>query len=250
MRAARARWSALLVRPGPLARPLEPLPGFLIEHDPMYASLFLANLGSVGVSDAFHHLYEYGNVSIFGAVSAVRRAVFAERTGPVVDEALSVRWTFDERIDDAFSAARSLALVQHALEDPERWLGPPEGDPAWRRRPPGPGAPRRRAGGRRAPPSRPGRAGEGPGDARGGRAAPAGAGSAPAPLRAAHRLCLAALSAAGAVAGLGGPAPGTGPSLAVLAVAPGRRCCSWPAPARPAGRSARCATSPAWRWCW
>jgi len=31
-------------------------------------------------------------------------------------------------------------------------------------------------------------------------------------------LCLAALSAAGAAAGLGGPAPGTGPSLAVLAV--------------------------------
>jgi hypothetical protein len=43
-----------------------------------------------------------------------------------------VRWTFDERIDDAFSAARSLALVQHVLEDPERWLGPPEGEPAYR----------------------------------------------------------------------------------------------------------------------
>jgi hypothetical protein len=112
-------------------------PRGMIEPDPMFASLFLANLGSVGVSDAFHHLYEYGNVSIFGAVSAVRRAVFAERAGPVVAEALSVRWTFDERIDDAFSAARSLALVQHVMEDPERWLGPPEGEPAWRMALPG-----------------------------------------------------------------------------------------------------------------
>jgi hypothetical protein len=123
---------ALLVR---LARALDRwnlFPRAMVEPDPMFSSLFLANLGSVGVSDAFHHLYEYGNVSIFGTVSAVRRAVFAERDGPVVDEALSVRWTFDERIDDAFSAARSLALVQHALEDPERWLGDPGGEPAWR----------------------------------------------------------------------------------------------------------------------
>jgi len=137
----------LMALPGPLvsllvglARRLDAwnlFPRAMIEPDPMFASLFLANLGSVGVSDAFHHLYEYGNVSIFGAVSAVRRAVFAERGGPVVAEALSVRWTFDERIDDAFSAARSLALVQHVMEDPERWLGPPEAEPAWRMAPAG-----------------------------------------------------------------------------------------------------------------
>ena len=127
--------------PGPLVRALVGLartldhwnlfPAFMIRDDPMYASLFLANLGSVGVSDVYHHLYEYGTVSIFGAVSAPRRAGFAGRDGVTSEEALSVRWTFDERIDDAFSCARSLALVQKILEDPARWLGPPEGDPAW-----------------------------------------------------------------------------------------------------------------------
>jgi pyruvate/2-oxoglutarate dehydrogenase complex dihydrolipoamide acyltransferase (E2) component len=97
----------------------------------MYASLFLANLGSVGVSDAYHHLYEYGTVSIFGVVSAPRRAAFATQDGVAAEEAISVRWTFDERIDDGFSGARSLALVQKILEDPGRWLGPPEGTPRW-----------------------------------------------------------------------------------------------------------------------
>jgi pyruvate/2-oxoglutarate dehydrogenase complex dihydrolipoamide acyltransferase (E2) component len=106
-------------------------PWFMIRDDPMYSSLFLANLGSVGVSDAFHHLYEYGSVSIFGAVSAVRRTTFVERDRVVVDDGLSVRWTFDERIDDAFSAARSLTLVQRVMEAPARWLGPPEGEPAF-----------------------------------------------------------------------------------------------------------------------
>ena len=134
---------ALIMRlPGPLVRLLVALarlldhwnlfPGFMIRDDPMYATIFLANLGSVCVSDVFHHLYEYGTVSIFGAVSAPRRAAFVTREGVTSEEALSVRWTFDERIDDAFSCARSMVLVQKILEDPARWLGPPEGTPVWR----------------------------------------------------------------------------------------------------------------------
>ena len=128
--------------PGPVVRILVDLarwldhwhlfPAFMTEHDPMYASLFLANLGSVGVSDAWHHLFEYGTCSIFGAVSAVRRHAFAERDGVVSAEALDVRWTFDERIDDAFSASRALAIVQQIVEDPQHHLGAPEGEPAWR----------------------------------------------------------------------------------------------------------------------
>jgi hypothetical protein len=134
---------ALLMRlPGPLVRLLVALarwldhwhllPGFMTRHDPMYSSLFLANLGSAGVSDAWHHLFEYGTCSIFGAVSAVRRHAVAERDGVVSVEALDVRWTFDERIDDAFSAARALAIVQQVVEDPAGHLGAPEGEPAWR----------------------------------------------------------------------------------------------------------------------
>lgn len=106
-------------------------PWFMMKDDPMYASLFLANLGSVGISDAYHHLYEYGTVSIFGAVSAPRPHPFVEQDRVVVGQGLSVRWTFDERIDDAFSSARSLLLVQQIMEDPERHLGPPGGEPAW-----------------------------------------------------------------------------------------------------------------------
>ena len=107
------------------------LPWFMMEHDPMYASLFLANLGSVGVSDVFHHLYEYGTVSIFATMSAPRRTPFVIDGKVVVEDGLAVRWTFDERIDDAFSCGRSLSLVQEILEDPERLLGRPEGEAAW-----------------------------------------------------------------------------------------------------------------------
>lgn len=108
------------------------LPWFMMKNDPMYASLFLANLGSMGVSDVFHHLYEYGTVSIFGAMSAPRRAPILVDGKLVVEDTLAVRWTFDERIDDAFSCAHSLALVQDILEAPAAHLGEPVGAPAWR----------------------------------------------------------------------------------------------------------------------
>jgi hypothetical protein len=114
------------------------LPWFMMRDDPMYASLFLANLGSMGISDVFHHLYEYGTVSIFGAMSAPRRALLVVEGRQVLEDTLPVRWTFDERIDDAYSCARSLALVQEVLEAPEAHLGPPQGEPAWRRAPAGP----------------------------------------------------------------------------------------------------------------
>jgi pyruvate/2-oxoglutarate dehydrogenase complex dihydrolipoamide acyltransferase (E2) component len=103
----------------------------MTENDPMYASLFLANLGSVGVSDVYHHLYEYGTVSMFGAISAVREMPFAEGGEVVAREALSVRWTFDERVHDALYAARSLDILQRVFDEPDALLGAAQGEPVF-----------------------------------------------------------------------------------------------------------------------
>jgi len=131
----------VMMLPGPLVRALVAFarwldawnlyPRFMTENDPMYASVFLANLGSAGISDVYHHLYEYGTCSIFGTMSAVRRMPFAEGDQVVSGEGLAIRWTFDERIHDAFYAARSLAIVKHVLENPAHYLGPPDRDPAF-----------------------------------------------------------------------------------------------------------------------
>jgi hypothetical protein len=137
--------TALVMKlPGPMVRGLVAIarlldawnlyPRLMTANDPMYASLFLANLGSAGISDAYHHLYEYGTVSIFGTMSALRRMPFVEGDQVVVSEGLSIRWTFDERIHDAFYAARSLAIVKRILEHPTRWLGAPDGEPVFAER--------------------------------------------------------------------------------------------------------------------
>jgi hypothetical protein len=117
---------SLLVRLARLLDHWNLFPGFMIRPDPMYASLFLANLGSVGLSDTWHHLYEYGTVSIFGVIGRVERLPFVEGNAVAVRDGVRVRWTFDERINDGHYSAASLGIAQQILENPERHLGPPE----------------------------------------------------------------------------------------------------------------------------
>jgi len=102
------------------------LPASMIRPDPMFASLFVANLGSLGLDRVTHHLYEYGNVSLFGAMgTAGPRVVVGDDGQPAVRDTVEVRWSFDERIHDGFYCASSLALVKEAFEAPERVLGEP-----------------------------------------------------------------------------------------------------------------------------
>lgn len=102
------------------------MPAAMMDPDPMFASLFAANLGSVGIDDVTHHLYEYGNVSLFGAMGKSGPQVFVGEDGqPAVREAVKVRWSFDERINDGFYCAASLGLVREVLEDPTKILGEP-----------------------------------------------------------------------------------------------------------------------------
>lgn len=97
------------------------LPGSVIAHDPLYTSMFVANLGSLGIEAAFHHLYEWGNCPFFAALGKVREVTTAR--GP--RQLVWVRYSFDERIDDGLSCAHGLELVKQRVEHPERFVERP-----------------------------------------------------------------------------------------------------------------------------
>jgi pyruvate/2-oxoglutarate dehydrogenase complex dihydrolipoamide acyltransferase (E2) component len=99
------------------------LPASLIEPDPMFTSLFLANLGSIRIDNAYHHLYEYGTCSLFGVVGGARKALVTGRNGrPAVREVLQVYWSFDERVNDGFYCMESLEMARRIIEDPEHYI--------------------------------------------------------------------------------------------------------------------------------
>ncbi|MFT3713886.1 MAG: 2-oxo acid dehydrogenase subunit E2 [Archangium sp.] len=89
------------------------LPQSVIDHDPCYASMFVANLGSVGLDAAYHHLYEWGNCPFFAALGRTK-----EVNGRLI---ATVKYSFDERIDDGLSCARALQLVKERVEAPAKF---------------------------------------------------------------------------------------------------------------------------------
>jgi hypothetical protein len=99
------------------------MPGFMIENDPLYTSLFVSNLGSVGLDRVYHHLYESGTAAMFASLGAPRKQLMPDRAGnPVTKDILEVRWTLDERVNDGLYCARGLAQLKKMFEDPAPWV--------------------------------------------------------------------------------------------------------------------------------
>jgi len=100
------------------------LPARFVDPDPLYASAFVANLGSVGLEAAYHHLFEYGTIPIFVTLGRVHRAPVVLPDGSVGSrEIFTLRYTYDERVEDGFYAARALERLQACLEEPAHLAG-------------------------------------------------------------------------------------------------------------------------------
>ncbi len=110
------------------------LPGGVTRNDPMYASMFVANLGSVGLDRAWHHLYEYGTVSVFTVIGALRKSVVPGDLAPMQKDTVGLRFSFDERINDGFYCAAALDIIRAYVEDPTLFETQPEPPPAGVRR--------------------------------------------------------------------------------------------------------------------
>jgi hypothetical protein len=95
-------------------------PRVFIDNDPLYGSMFLTDLGSLGMDPAYHHLYEYGTIGIFGALGRARTELVGDpNTGRLEKRRMAtVRWSFDERVEDGLYAGYGLKHMQRLVEDP------------------------------------------------------------------------------------------------------------------------------------
>ena len=95
-------------------------PEFLIGSDPNHASIFLTNLGSIGLPGGYHHLVNWGTNSCFIVVGKKYMKADYDKEGNVdVHEVIPVGITLDERIADGYYYSGTAALVQELLEHPE-----------------------------------------------------------------------------------------------------------------------------------
>lgn len=88
------------------------LPKKMIDDDPMFTSIFVANLGSVGLDAGYHHLWEYGTCSHFGVLGRVHDRGDGKRV-------INVQYSYDERVEDGLYGANTMAMIKENLEKPE-----------------------------------------------------------------------------------------------------------------------------------
>ena len=103
------------------------LPKFLLELSPFHGSLFFTSMGSLGIPPIYHHLYDFGNLPVFGAFGCKRKALEVTEDGSVVQKKyVDVKFVTDERIVDGFYYATFFKYYRRLLAHPEVLDNPPE----------------------------------------------------------------------------------------------------------------------------
>ncbi len=103
------------------------LPKFLLELSPFHGSLFFTSMGSLGIKPIYHHLYDFGNLPVFGAFGCKRRALEIQEDGSVVQKKyIDVKFTLDERIVDGYYYAAFFKHYRSILRHPEILDIPPQ----------------------------------------------------------------------------------------------------------------------------
>ena len=103
------------------------LPKFLLELSPFHGSLFFTSMGSLGIPPIYHHLYDFGNLPVFGAFGCKRRALEVQEDGSVVQKKyIDVKFVLDERICDGYYYATFFKHYRRLLAHPEVLDNPPE----------------------------------------------------------------------------------------------------------------------------
>lgn len=96
------------------------LPRFLLEVSPFHGSVFFTSMGSLGIPPIYHHLYDFGNLPVFGAFGCKRRATEVTETGAVVQRKyIDLKFTLDERIVDGFYYAAFFKHYRRLIAHPE-----------------------------------------------------------------------------------------------------------------------------------
>ena len=103
------------------------LPKFLLELSPFHGSLFLTSMGSLGIPPIYHHLYDFGNLPVFGAFGMKRKALEVVEDGSVVQRKyVDLKFVTDERICDGYYYATFFKYFKRLMAHPEVLDNPPE----------------------------------------------------------------------------------------------------------------------------
>lgn len=103
------------------------LPGAIRRASPFHTSVFVTDIGSLGIKPIYHHLYDFGTTSIFVAFGAKEQERVLDEAGQVaVRRSVGLKVVNDERICDGHYYAGAFKYMLKLLRHPEQLESPPE----------------------------------------------------------------------------------------------------------------------------
>jgi hypothetical protein len=103
------------------------IPKSLVKASPFHGSMFVTDLGSIGIPPVYHHLYNFGNIPLFLAFGTKRRALEVQLDGSVVEKKyVDYTLVLDERIGDGFFFAQVFKYLKSFIRHPQQLDIPPE----------------------------------------------------------------------------------------------------------------------------
>jgi len=103
------------------------MPKVLNRVSPFHTSVFVTDLGSLGIQPVYHHLYDFGTTSVFVAFGSKQRERIINKDNKIVERRyIPVKIVTDERIVDGHYFASAFKLFKSYLKNPERLVEPPK----------------------------------------------------------------------------------------------------------------------------
>lgn len=96
------------------------MPKVLNRVSPFHTSVFVTDLGSLGVQPVYHHIYEFGTTSIFVAFGIKNKERIIDRNHNIVEQKyVNVKIVVDERICDGYYYAKAFRIFRRYVENPQ-----------------------------------------------------------------------------------------------------------------------------------
>lgn len=103
------------------------MPGVLIDELPFHSSMWVTNNASIGLHSVYHHIYNFGNSSMFFGMGTPERGYTVDAKGnPKRWCTLPVGITVDERVCGGATYAKLFTWMKRCLRNPEILDTPPE----------------------------------------------------------------------------------------------------------------------------
>lgn len=102
------------------------LPRFITKISPFHGSMFITNVGSLGIPPVCHHLYDFGNIPLFISMGMKRTAYVTKKDGTTEKRKfIDITVVTDERICDGHYYASAFKTLKNRIESAWTLENPP-----------------------------------------------------------------------------------------------------------------------------